>query len=119
MDTKPDTRLMWFGHNGFALLGVAIVVAVLEIIFGSTWLRVATGVGYAVGIAGVVLALFYHDRKVCQQCINATPFANPQKAVEKYGSLLYVNHFRISGPQEHLLLCLQVLACLVQTSRCS
>lgn len=101
-NAKLVTMRLRLGHHGPKLFLVTLVLLILSTIWNNNlWLKFATVLGLLVGLVGMLLFTFYHQKRLCLLCQRAQPFDNPEQAVKKYKSLLRLAHYetawRIGG----------------------
>lgn len=98
---KPDRgdsrALMWLGHNSIRITFAYAAVTISTNAAGQpdllTWPAAALSAAW---IVSIMAEMSYHDDRLCEKCIHATPL-DTQKAVDRWKPALGAHHQRILG----------------------
>jgi hypothetical protein len=91
---RENPYFMWGGHYAPRILAVTVIVAIASDLAGSpgfmTW---PVAVVFTAGTAAFILDKMYHEPRLCERCITASPL-DPQAAVDRWRQALRWEHGR-------------------------
>lgn len=94
-ERRINRRLMWMGHYSIYVLLVTLVLDIAAAATGQNWGPVGDLAGVAGGVWIVAfLSSFYHDAKLCERCVAASPL-DPQAAVDRWILMLRWEHLQL------------------------
>lgn len=93
---RPDSRLlMWLGHYGIWVIIPLVALTLVNDAFRQAigaldWIA---GGAWVLFIAAAVIDHGYHEERLCERCVAATPL-DPQAAVQRWMTALRLHHSR-------------------------